>query len=84
MHKNYTQSLCVLTVDKHTKKVYNIYRTKESEVKEMLKIPNDHENDYGEDELELQPTKPLSAERRAEIEELYAQMAADLREINGY
>ena len=50
----------------------------------MPKIPNDHENDYGEDELELQPTKPLSAERRAEIEELYAQMAADLREINGY
>ena len=50
----------------------------------MPKFPNDYENDYDEDELELQPMKPLSAERRAEIEELYTQMAADLAEINGY
>lgn len=31
---------------------------------------------------EIEPTKPLSAERRAELDELYARMAADLAEIN--
>lgn len=35
-------------------------------------------NDYGESE----PTKPLSPEQCAENEALYAQMAADLAEIN--
>ena len=48
----------------------------------MPPFPNEY--DYDESELEIQPTKPLSAERRAEIEELYAQIAADLQEINGY
>ena len=50
----------------------------------MPPFPNEYEYDYDESELELQPMKPLSAERRTEFEELYAQMAADLREINGY
>lgn len=39
-----------------------------------------NENDYGESEIK--PTKPLSPEQRAENEALYAQMAADLAEIN--
>lgn len=49
----------------------------ESEVISMF------EDEYELDESELEPPKPLSTERRAEIEELYAQMAACLAEING-
>lgn len=41
------------------------------------------DDEYEFDESELEPPKPLSAERRAEIEELYAQMAANLEFING-
>lgn len=41
------------------------------------------DDEYELDESELEPPKPLSAERRAEIEELYAQMAADIEVING-
>lgn len=41
------------------------------------------DDEYELDESELEPTKPLSAERRAEIEELYTQMAADIEVING-
>ena len=74
--------MCILPLDNTRKMWYNIDRTKESEVKKMPPFPNEY--DYDESELEIQPTKPLSAERRAEIEELYAQIAADLREINGY
>ena len=40
------------------------------------------DDEYELDELELTPTKPLTPERKAEIAELYAQMAADLAEIN--
>ncbi len=40
--------------------------------------------DYELDPEELEEPKPLSAERKAEIEELYAEIAADLAEINGY
>ncbi len=40
--------------------------------------------DYELDPEELEASKPLSAEQKAEIEELYAEMAADLAEINGY
>jgi len=36
----------------------------------------------GNNESEIEPTKPLSAEHRAEIEKLYSRMAADLKEIN--
>lgn len=39
--------------------------------------------DYELDKSELAPPKPLSVERRAEINELYAEIAADLEEING-
>lgn len=39
-------------------------------------------NERGNDESEIEPTKPLSAERHAELDELYARMAADLAEIN--
>ena len=39
-------------------------------------------NEGGNDKSEIEPTKPLSAERRAELDELYARMAADLAEIN--
>lgn len=70
--------LCILPLDIFTGIVYNINRTKESEVKKMPKFPNEY--DYEESELE--PTKPLSAKRQAEINELYAQMTADLQEIN--
>lgn len=45
----------------------------------MPKFPNEYEFDTEE----LAPPKPLSAERRAEIDELYAEIAADLEEING-
>lgn len=45
----------------------------------MPKFPNEY--DY--DESELEPPRPLSPERRAYIEELYAQMAADIEVING-
>lgn len=41
------------------------------------------DDEYELDESELAPPKPLSPERRAEIEQSYAQMAADLAEING-
>ncbi len=41
------------------------------------------DDEYELDESELEPPKPLSAERREEIEALYAQMAMDLAEING-
>ncbi len=43
----------------------------------------DDEYEYELDVSELEPPKPYTAERRAEIEELYAQMAMDLAEING-
>lgn len=39
-------------------------------------------NECDRDESETEPARPLSAERRAEIKELYAQIAADLQEIN--
>lgn len=39
-------------------------------------------NESGYEESEDEPTKPLSAERRAEIEELYTQISADFKEIN--
>ena len=38
--------------------------------------------DYELDKSELEPPKPLSAERRAEIDEIMAEVAADLEEIN--
>lgn len=39
-------------------------------------------NELGFKENEIKPEKSLSAERQAEINELYAQIAADLKEIN--
>lgn len=42
------------------------------------------DNCYDLDLEELSLPKPYTAEQRAEINELYAQMAADLAEINGY
>lgn len=39
-------------------------------------------NELGFKENEIRPEKPLSAERQSEINELYAQIAADLKEIN--
>lgn len=36
------------------------------------------------DHEELKVPRPLTADRKAEIDELYAQMAANLAEINGY
>lgn len=39
-------------------------------------------NELGSNGSGLAHAKPLSAERQAEINELYAQMAADLKEIN--
>lgn len=42
----------------------------------------DENDEYIPDESELEPTKPLSPEQRAELDELYARMAAALAEIN--
>lgn len=41
-------------------------------------------NDYELDPEELEEPKPLSAERKAEIQNFYDEMAATLAEINGY
>ncbi len=43
----------------------------------------DYEYDYELDEEELQPTKPLSAEQKAERNEWLMEAASALREING-
>ncbi len=43
----------------------------------------ENEYDYELDEEELQPTKPLSAERKAERDEWLQEAASALREING-
>ncbi len=41
------------------------------------------EYDYEIDEEELQPTKPLNPERKAEIDEMMQEAAAAFKEING-
>ncbi len=43
----------------------------------------DFEYDYELDKDELQPTKPLSEERKAERDEWLQEAAGALREING-
>lgn len=45
----------------------------------MDKLNDEEFDDYEEEELE--PTRPLSAERQAEIDELYALLEATLAEI---
>ncbi len=42
-----------------------------------------YEYDYELDEEEIQPTKPLSAEQKAERDEWLQEAASLLREING-
>lgn len=42
----------------------------------------DEDGNYVPDESELEPPRPYTAEERAELDELYARMAADLAMIN--
>lgn len=53
----------------------------------MPPFPNEYDyeesEEYIPDESEIEPTRPYTAEERAELDELYARMAADLAKING-
>lgn len=54
---------------------------KKTAVREMPLFPNEY--GYEDEEEQLEPTRPLSAERQAEIDELYAQLAVYIAAING-
>lgn len=42
----------------------------------------DKDGNYIPDESEIEPTRTYTTEERAELDELYARIAADLQEIN--
>ncbi len=53
----------------------------------MLPFPDEYDygksEEYVPDESEIEPTRPYTAEERAELDKFYAELAEVLAEING-